>query len=102
MLLAGTGRAIRAWLTYWFSPRNNLQVLYKHNSVAAEFIPGGGAWQDYSVRNEVHLHSGFYFKSHVQYENISHYPILFAGPAKNITAILEIGFSPRERKEKVQ
>jgi membrane-associated phospholipid phosphatase len=96
------GRAFETWLTYWISPENSLQFFYKRSSVSAQFIPGGGAWEDYSIRNEVHLHSGFYVKSQVQFENISHYPILFAGPAKNITANLEIGFSPRERKEKVQ
>ena len=46
------GRAIQAWFTYWISPRNTLQFIYKHSSVSADFIPGGGAWQDYSVRNE--------------------------------------------------
>lgn len=91
------GRSIRAWLSYSFSARNTLQVGYVHNSVAAEFIPGGGAWQDYFVRNQVYLHSGFYVKTEVQYENISRYPLLFSGAQRNVTAIAEVGFSPRER-----
>ena len=91
------GRSIRAWLTYSFSPRNNVQLRYQHNSVAAEFIPGGGAWQDYSVRSQVYLHSGLYMKTEIQYENISRYPLIFNGPQRNITAIAEIGFSARER-----
>ena len=92
------GRAIQAWLTYWFSPRNTLQLVYKHNSVAPDFIPRGGAWQDYGVRNETHLKSGFYMKTELQYEHISRYPVLFNGPRRNITAILEVGFSPTRRK----
>jgi membrane-associated phospholipid phosphatase len=92
------GRAFQGWLTYWLSPRNSLQFFYKKSSVAAEFMPGGGAWQDYSVRSEMHLRSGFYMKSEVQYEHISHYPVLFNGPQKNITAIMEVGFSPEKRK----
>jgi hypothetical protein len=92
------GRAIQAWLTYWFSPRNTLQLVYKHNSVARDFIPGGGAWQDYALRNEMHLQSGFYLKTELQYEHISRYPMLFNGPRMNITAILEVGFSPERRK----
>jgi hypothetical protein len=91
------GRSIRAWLTYSFSPRSSLQLRYQHNSVAAEFIPGGGAWQDYSLRNQVYLRSGLYMKAEVQYENISRYPLLFNSPQRNVTAIAEIGFSPRER-----
>jgi hypothetical protein len=92
------GRAFQGWLTYWFSPRNSLQFYYKKSSVAAEFMPGGGAWQDYSVRSEMHLRSGIYIKTELQYEHISRYPVLFSGPQKNITAIMEIGFSPEKRK----
>jgi Capsule assembly protein Wzi/PAP2 superfamily len=94
------GKAIEGWLTYWFSPRNSLQVFYKNSSVAGEFMPGGGAWQDYSVRNAMYLRSGFYLKTELQYEHISRYAVLFNGPQRNITAILEVGFSPREREKK--
>jgi membrane-associated phospholipid phosphatase len=90
------GRAFQGWLTYWLSPRNSLQLFYKKSSVAGDFMPGGGAWQDYSVRNEMHLRSGFYMKTELQYEHISRYPILFNGPQRNFTAIVEVGFSPRE------
>jgi len=94
------GQAIQGWFTYWFSPCNSLQVLYKNSSVAGEFMPGGGAWQDYSVSNETHLQSGFYFKTEVQYEHISKFPVLFSSPQRNITAILEVGFTPAERGRK--
>lgn len=92
------GRAIHSWLTYWFSPRNTLQFSYQHNTVSANYVPGGGAWQDYSVRNEFTLHSGFYMKTQIQYEHISRYPLLFSGPQQNLTAILEVGFYPRKRE----
>ncbi len=92
------GRAIQCWFTYWLSPRNSLQFTYKHTSVSPDFIPQGGFWQDYTVKNETYLHSGFYLKSQVQYEHISSYPLLFNGPQKNVTAILELGFSLRDRK----
>jgi membrane-associated phospholipid phosphatase len=91
------GRTIQSWLTYWISPRDTVQFIYKHNSVSSDFIPGGGAWQDYGLRTEFSLKSGVYLKSEVQYEHISHYPILFNGRQRNITAIVELGFSPRER-----
>jgi membrane-associated phospholipid phosphatase len=88
------GRSIQSWLTYWFSPRNTLQLTYRHNSVARDFLPGGAAWQDYALENELYLRNGFYLKSELQYENISRYPILFSGSQRNITAILEVGFYP--------
>jgi Capsule assembly protein Wzi len=93
------GRAIQSWFTYWLSPRNTLQFIYKHSTVAQDFVPGGGAWQDYSVRNETHLRSGFYMKTELQYEHVSRYTLLFNGPQNNFTAIVEAGFQPA-RKEK--
>jgi hypothetical protein len=88
------GRSIGAWLTYSFSPRNSAQIRYQHNSVASDFIPGGGEWQDYSASNQLYFRSGIYMKAEVQYEHISRYPLLFNGPQSNITAIAEVGFSP--------
>jgi membrane-associated phospholipid phosphatase len=92
------GQAYQGWLTYWISARSNLQIAYKNSSVDHRFIQGGGAWQDYSLRNETYLRSGLYFKSNLQYEHISHFPVLFNGPVNNFTASLEIGFTPGERK----
>jgi membrane-associated phospholipid phosphatase len=92
------GRAIQSWFTYWISSRDTIQFIYKHNTVASDFVPGGGAWQDYGLRSEISLKSGLYVKTEVQYEHISRYPIMFNGRQRNLTAIVELGFSPRERK----
>lgn len=96
------GIAFQGWMNYWFSPRNVLGFTYKNSVVRSQFIPGGGAWQDYAWSDDLHLKSGFYLKSEIQYEHISHYPILFNGPQRNVTAILELGFEPRERRVAVQ
>jgi len=93
------GEAYQGWLTYWVSPRNTWQFVYKNNEVASAFIPGGGGWQDYGVRNEFYWNSGIYLKSQVQYEHISHYPILFKGPENNVTAFFELGFWPSSKKK---
>jgi hypothetical protein len=91
------GQTIQGWLTYWASPRNTFQAMYKNNFVDPAFIPGGGAWQDYSLQNELHRRSGFYVKSQLQYEHISHYPLLFNGRQQNVTAIVELGFMPGKK-----
>lgn len=92
------GRAIQGWFTYWISPQNSLQLTYKHNSVSPDFIPQGGFWQDYAVKSETYLRSGLYLKSQLQYEHISRYPLLFNGPQKNFAAVVELGFTLRDRK----
>jgi hypothetical protein len=91
------GRTIQSWFTYWISPRDTVQFVYKHSTVSSDFVPGGGAWQDYGLRSEMHLRGGAYVKGEVQYENISRYPLLFNGRQRNVTAILEVGFAPREK-----
>jgi hypothetical protein len=93
------GKVLHGWLTYWISPRNRVIFDYKHNAVNAEFIPGGGNWQDYSIRNDVYTKTGVYLKSAVQYENISNYPVLFAGPQRNLVVTVEFGFMPEQRRE---
>jgi membrane-associated phospholipid phosphatase len=92
------GRAIQCWLRYWISPRNTVELTYKHNTVAQDFIPGGGAWQDYALHSEIYMQNGFYVKSELQYEHISRYPILFSNPQANVTAIVELGFAPERKK----
>jgi Capsule assembly protein Wzi/PAP2 superfamily len=92
------GRTIQFWSTYWISPQNTLQFTYKQSTVSKDFVPQGGAWQDYSLRHEMVLRSGFYVKNQVQYEHISSYPLLFSGPQRNVTAIVELGFLPHRLK----
>jgi hypothetical protein len=92
------GRAIQCWFTYWVSPQNSLQFSYKHNSVSRDFIPQGGLWQDYAVKSETYLRSGLYIKSQLQYEHISRYPLLFNRPQNNVTAIVELGVTLRNKK----
>lgn len=92
------GRAIQFWFNYWFSPKNTLQFTYMHDTVSNVFVPQGGAWQDYRLRHEMYLHSGLYVKSQLQYEHISRYPLLFSGPQRNVTAVVELGFVPHKSK----
>lgn len=91
------GRALLGWFTYWIAPNNTLQFSYKQNSVSPDFVPGGASWQDYTVRSEFTLHSGFYLKTQFQYEHITRYPFLFNGPQQNFTAIAEVGFYPQKK-----
>ena len=92
------GHAIKCWFTYWISPQNTLRFTYQRNTVNPDFIPQGGAWQEYGLRNEIHIRNGFYFKSELQVEHISRFPLLFHGPQNNFTAIVEVGFSPERKK----
>jgi membrane-associated phospholipid phosphatase len=92
------GRTFQTWLTYWASPTSTLQFAYKHSTVSTDFIPGGGAWQDYQLRYDKYLKSGLYWKNQVQFEHISQYPILFGSSRRNLTAIVEFGWAPHHER----
>jgi membrane-associated phospholipid phosphatase len=92
------GRSLEGRLDYSFSPRQMMQFRYRRNTIAADFIPGGAAWQDYALREEAYLRGGMYAKAELQYENISRYPALFGRPQANFTAIVELGFAPHKKE----
>jgi capsule assembly protein Wzi len=43
----------QAWTTYWISPRDTVQVSYRHQYISPQFIPGGGTQGD--LRGTAHL-----------------------------------------------
>ena len=88
------GKGLQVWTRYWISPLNTLDLTCKLNEVDSDFIPGGAKWQDYRVDYETHFRSGAYLRSMLQFEHISHYPLLFTNSQNNVTASLEIGFKP--------
>ncbi len=90
------GKNVQAWLGYRLSPRNRVEFSFKWNLVDAAFVPGGGRWQDYTLRHEARFSSGLYVKSFVQFEHIASFPALFPGRVNNVTASVELGFALRE------
>src|SRR5208282_1343215 len=77
------GQASQVSSTYWFSPQTTLQLTYKDSSVNPKFIPQGGKWQDYGVNYQMLSRSGLSIKGALQFEHISHYPVLFNGLVNN-------------------
>ena len=86
------GQTIQCWLNYWISSRNTIEFSIRHNMVSHDFIPGGAAWQDYTLRHDLESRSGVYLRSQLHFEHISSYSILFSSPQSNLTAAVEVGF----------
>ncbi len=36
------GQGAQAWANYWFTPKNRIQLNFRHEKVSQQFIPGGG------------------------------------------------------------
>jgi len=87
------GRGGQGWLTYHFSPRNTIQLGYRHQEVSHDFI-GGGRLVDYSAKGDVTLSPSLHFSGYVQYEQWR-FPVLFTNRQSNVVASLQLTFEPR-------
>jgi len=88
------GQGIQAWSTYWFSPRNNIQVGYRHAKVASDFIPGGETVNDGSASVNWWVRTDLNISAFVQYEKWLA-PVLAPGPQTNWTTSVQVAFWPR-------
>jgi membrane-associated phospholipid phosphatase len=88
------GQGAQAWTNYWFSPRNRVQVNFRHQKVSQEFIPGGGTLTDAGVRADYWLRSNLGLSASVQYEKWL-FPVIQPGAERNLTGTIEIQFHPQ-------
>jgi hypothetical protein len=87
-----TGRGGQGWLTYWFSPRNKLQLGYRLQTVSPNFIEGGRL-VDYSAQNEVMLRHDVSLSGFFQYEKWR-FPVLNPTGQSDVTVSMQLTFYP--------
>jgi hypothetical protein len=86
------GQGGQGWLTYSFSPRNNLQFGYRHQEVSSAFI-GGGRLVDYSLRGNILATHDIALSGYFQYEQWR-FPVISLARESNLTASFQLTFSP--------
>ena len=86
------GRGGQAWSTYWFSPRSQLQLSYRHAENDREFI-GGGRLNDLGIKSEFTLNSGVSVSGSLQYERWN-FPVLSQRGQSNLAASFQCTFYP--------
>jgi membrane-associated phospholipid phosphatase len=86
------GDGIQAWSTYWFSPRNKIQVGYRRQYVDPAFL-GGGGLNDFSTTVDWLFKHDVQISSSVQYERWN-FPLLSSTPKSNFSASFQIMFWP--------
>jgi len=89
------GRGGQGWLTYSFSPRNSVQLGYRLQTVAPDFI-GGGRLVDYSAQSQFMVGHNISVSGLVQYEEWR-FPVLNAMRQSDVTASVQLTFYPRWR-----
>ena len=88
------GQGAQAWSNYWFSPRNRLQLFFRHQKVSQEFLPGGGSLTDLGVATDYSLRSNLSLSVSVQDERWL-FPVIQSNVAHNVTASVGITFEPQ-------
>lgn len=93
------GQGAQAWSTYWFTPRTNLQLSYRHQKVSREFVPSGGTLTDAGVSANVWVGNDFNLTGMFQYEKWD-FPVLASTPQTDLTSSIGITFWPKLRSTK--
>jgi Capsule assembly protein Wzi len=91
------GQGAQAWTTYHFSPRNFLQLNFRHQKVSQHFISGGGTLSDIGLKSDFTIRREFGISSLFQYETWR-VPVIASTLKNNVTASIQFNFWPSRRK----
>jgi hypothetical protein len=89
------GQGAQAWANYWFSPRDRLQINFRHQKVSQQFVPGGGSLTDVGVRGDYWPSEILGLSCAVQYERWA-FPIIKLGAQRDISASIGIQIQPQK------
>lgn len=89
------GQGAQAWTTYWFTPKNNLQLTFRHQKVSNRFIPDGGTLTDFGISSDYWLRPNFGLSAKVQQERWL-FPVIQPNVSRNVTAVVEILLTPHK------
>ncbi len=86
------GTGVQAWSSYSFSPRNTIQLEYRHMQVDRAFLQGGHL-NDFGLRGEMKIGQDLAWSGFLQYETWA-FPVIASRPQKNVTASVQLTFTP--------
>jgi hypothetical protein len=87
------GQGAEGWATYWFSPRNKLQLNYRHQKVSKQFIADGGTLTDVGVNADFLIRSRLSVTGSVQYETWD-FPVISSARTNDVTTSIGFTFWP--------
>ena len=90
------GQGAQAWATYWLSPRNNVQVNFRHQKVSQQFIPDGGSLTDVGVSADYWFRSNIGISARIQRERWL-FPVIQPDVSHNLAVSVGLLFEPKKR-----
>jgi membrane-associated phospholipid phosphatase len=86
------GIGVQGWATYHVSPRNTVELSYRHVNVDHSFLEGGHM-NDFGVSSNWMLHPGMVLSAAVQYEQWG-FPLLAPTAQSNVATSIQFTVSP--------
>lgn len=88
------GQGEQAWSTYWLSPRNKIQLHFRHQKVDGDYLPHGGTLNDGGINVDFQIRPEVSVSGSIQYEKWN-YPILAPGVQSDVSTSVQLTFWPR-------
>ena len=89
------GQGAQAWSNYWLTPKNRIQVNFRHEKVSAQFIPGGGSLTDVGARADYSVRPDLSLAISMQVERWL-FPAIQPNVSRNVTTAVQIKFEPHK------
>ncbi len=91
------GKGGQAWLTYYLSPEEDIELEYRRAKAASAFIPGGTTQNDFAVQLRKRVLKDFEIFARLQYESWKA-PIYLPGAQSDTAAAVSITWFPSQTK----
>jgi len=88
------GQGAQAWTNYWFTPKNRLQLYFRHLKVSQQFLPGGGTLTDFGLHGDLWTNLRWGFSANVQYETWT-MPVIQPGQQTVFSSSLQVTYRPK-------
>jgi hypothetical protein len=88
------GQGALAQTNYWFSPKNRIQLNFRHEKISQEYVPGGGSLTDVGVLSDYWVRSDLGLSASVQYERWL-IPAIQANESRNVAFTLGVLLQPQ-------
>lgn len=90
------GQGADAWATYWFTPKDDLQINFRHEKVSKGFIPDGGTITDGGASASIWFLSTLSVSASLQYETWN-FPVISPTRQTDVATSIEVTFWPGSR-----
>ena len=94
------GQGVQAWSNYWLTPKNKIQLNFRHEKVSAQFIPGGGTITDFGGQGDYSVRKDLDLSLSLQYERWL-FPAIQPGVTRNFTTALMLRLTPSKLRYSV-